>query len=187
MQKARKCHGELEYAISFCYRCKNNTNRIQEWGGSVDDLQCSRKLENAWLWLVSLMEVARKRLRCLPSPEITSNLDFDPTLFLGFCKFGSASTIDFQPLFWSAHDLYVLLNALGLNWLSKSSSIKALIFDLISFYNLPILAWFQSLCALMPWSEFGRMQAVYWNLYPTKNLWLSIFLILCDFIWFKMN
>ena len=153
----------------------------------MDDLQCSRKLENAWFGLVLLVEMARRRLRYLPSPENASMIDFDLKLFSGFCNFGSHSITALQPWFLCLSLPYVLYNTFGQNSFSKSPSINALDVDLICFYKLSKLAWFQSLCALMPWYEFGMVQAVHWNLYPSKDLWLSIFLNLCDFIWFKMN
>ena len=59
----------------------------------MGDLQCTRRLENAWFRLGSLVEMANKRLRHLPSLEDASRVDFEVTLFSGFCKFGSASML----------------------------------------------------------------------------------------------
>ena len=93
MPKACKWYEDYKYAIILLNGCKNNTNRIQERGKFVNHLQRLGGSENTLSWLVSLLEMAKKQLRCLSSPETTSNLDFDPTLFPYFCKFCSASRI----------------------------------------------------------------------------------------------
>ena len=71
--------------------------RNQEHSHVTNDLQCIWKLENAWFELVSLVEMARKRLGQVSSLEIAFMPDFDLTLFSGFCKFGSHSMLALQP------------------------------------------------------------------------------------------
>ena len=152
-------------------------NDVQRLGGSA----------NVWFCLLSLVEVSRKRLRQVSSLETASRLDFDLTLFWCFWKLCSCSPTDLQPLFWSAHDPYVLHNALGLNLLSKSSSINAWIFDLISIYNLPNLIQITYFCTLMPWYEFddGKLYNETWNHH--KIFVINAFGFLFDLFWFKSN
>ena len=87
LQKVSKCHEESEYAIVFENGFKNKDLRFHEHRGFVRCLQCSRRLENEWFWLVLLLRIARKRLWCLLGPESASKLDFSFTLFTNFFKF----------------------------------------------------------------------------------------------------
>ena len=52
MQIAWKCYEDYKYANSFHYRCKNEAFRIQEYGDSVNDLQCVGGSENVWFCLL---------------------------------------------------------------------------------------------------------------------------------------